>query len=118
MSEFRYDFVSRWALIGRDKSHGGKLRFLYQVSVNVISHCVPPKILPGFPHAWRAGAKTPRPGGGLRARWRDVDGKILEWDYQHGHVEMYDKWGKHIGAFDAYSGSRLSNAVKTRHIVP
>ncbi len=28
--------------------------------------------------------------GGLRRRWRDPDGVIYEWDYQHGTVEVYD----------------------------
>ncbi|MQT72046.1 toxin, partial [Pseudomonas sp. FSL R10-0071] len=30
-------------------------------------------------------------------RWKVSDGRILEWDYQHGAVEMYDKRGNHLG---------------------
>lgn len=77
----------------------------------------PPKELKGFPEATRKHAKTPRPGGGLRARWKD-DGSIYEWDYQHGHVERYDRRGNHVGGFDADSGERVSEAVSTRHVEP
>jgi RHS repeat-associated protein len=51
----------------------------------------PPKILPGFPDAER----VPNKG---RARWRTKDGDILEWDYQHGEVEIYNRNGKHKGS--------------------
>lgn len=51
----------------------------------------PPKVLPGFPDAER----VPNKG---RARWRTKDGDILEWDYQHGEVEVYNRQGKHQGS--------------------
>lgn len=64
-----------------------------------------PARLPGFPNAQKVKPMSPRTGGGgLRARWQD--GKnILEWDYQHGTVEMYNKRGQHLGEFDANSGA-------------
>lgn len=38
--------------------------------------------------------KTPVQGGGkLRARWKDSDGKIYEWDSQHGELENMIKEG-------------------------
>ncbi|KAF0128627.1 MAG: YD repeat-containing protein [Bacteroidetes bacterium] len=51
----------------------------------------PPKVLPGFTEAER----TPSKG---RARWRTKDGDILEWDSQHGEVEIYDRNGNHKGS--------------------
>ena len=57
-------------------------------------------------------------GAGMRQRWKDEDGTIFEWDYQHGHVEVYDWRGKHVGAFDAESGRQVSEAVTTRHVEP
>jgi hypothetical protein len=29
----------------------------------------------------------------MRARWKDEDGAIYEWDYAHGTVERYDSRG-------------------------
>ena len=43
---------------------------------------------------------------------------ILEWDYQHGHVEMYDARGKHLGGHDAVTGRKLSEADNTRRVSP
>ena len=80
-------------------------------------HVIPPKMLSGFPGAWRVKAKTPFPGG-LRARWKDGNGMIYEWDYQHGHVEMYDPRGNHRGAYSASSGQKVSEADSTRHVSP
>ena len=78
----------------------------------------PPKELKGFPGAYRVSPKTPRPGGGLRKRWKDADGTIYEWDYQHGHVERYAPKGDHLGGYDAASGSQVSGAVNTRRVEP
>jgi len=45
------------------------------------------------------------PGGPLCKRWVDDKGKIYEWDYQHGNVEVFDKAGKnHLGEFDPSTG--------------
>lgn len=73
-----------------------------------------PTDLPGFPDAVKVKPKTPRTGGGgLRARWQD--GKdILEWDYQHGTVERYNKQGKHLGEFDPNTGDQTKDAVPGR----
>ncbi len=49
--------------------------------------------------------KTPvKGGGGLSARWTDKDGNIYEWDSQHGEMELYDKQGKHKGAYNPKTG--------------
>jgi hypothetical protein len=42
---------------------------------------------------------------GGRARWNGTDGKIYEWDSQHGTVEVYSPNGKvHLGEFDPNTG--------------
>jgi hypothetical protein len=80
---------------------------------------IPPKTLPGFPGAVKVKPKTPRQGGGLRARWRDqATGRILEWDYQHGAVEVYDAKGAHIGEFNPDTGQQLKPADRTRKVTP
>lgn len=55
-------------------------------------------------------------GGGLRKRWKTRDGSILEWDSQHGAVEMYNKRGKHLGEFDPETGQQTKDANKTREV--
>jgi hypothetical protein len=44
--------------------------------------------LPGFPDAQKLRAKTPRPGGGLRSRWKTADGRIVERDRLHDTAEV------------------------------
>jgi len=61
-------------------------------------YTVPPKTLPGFPGA----QKVKRKAG--RARWVNGNGDILEWDSQHGEVEVYDGQGRHKGAADPETG--------------
>jgi len=64
--------------------------------------------LPGFPAAELTKPKTPRSDGtGLRKRWKDRSGRIYEWDYQHGTVEIYNRRGQHIGEFDPYTAEQL-----------
>jgi hypothetical protein len=46
-----------------------------------------------------------------------VDGRIIEWDYQHGHFEVYDHRGKHLG-FDADTGRPIKDPDITRHVEP
>ena len=58
------------------------------------------------------------PGAGMRQRWKDEDGTIFEWDYQHGHLEVFDRRGKHLGGFDPDTGRQLSRAVATRRVEP
>jgi hypothetical protein len=79
------------------------------------SYQPPPKEgLPGFPDAKRVPPKTGNGSGKLRARWQDnKTGEILEWDYQHGTVEKYDKRGNHLGEFDMH-GKQTKPAVKGR----
>jgi hypothetical protein len=55
---------------------------------------------------------------GLRARWKTLDGKIIEWDYRHGHVEMHDKRGEHLGGFDPGTGTMIRDPDSTRHVEP
>jgi hypothetical protein len=69
----------------------------------------PPKNLPGFPGAIKTKPKN------NRARWKLEDGRIAEWDSQHGEVEVYDKTGKiHQGGFDPESGNQVSDAKTDR----
>ena len=73
----------------------------------IIYYTPPPKTLPGFPDATR----VPNKG---RARWRDAEGDILEWDSQHGEVEVYDKRGKHKGVADPNTGGIIKPPVSGR----
>ncbi|KAA0941822.1 toxin [Pseudomonas sp. ANT_H14] len=83
------------------------------------SYHPPPKGLTAFPDAQVAPRKTPiKGGGGLRKRWKTRDGSILEWDSQHGAVEMYNKRGKHLGEFDPETGQQTKDANKTREVEP
>jgi hypothetical protein len=79
----------------------------------------PRRKLPGFPDAELDRPKTRRgDGGGLRKRWRDPDGTIYEWDYQHGTVEKYDRRGRHLGEYDAVTGEQLKGPDPTRRVEP
>jgi hypothetical protein len=79
----------------------------------------PRRELRGFPDAVLDRPKTPRrDGGGLRKRWRDPDGKIYEWDYQHGRVEVYDRRGRHLGEFDPDTGERWKDANPSYSVEP
>jgi hypothetical protein len=57
-------------------------------------------------------------GGGLRKRWKTQTGEIFEWDSQHGTVEKYNKRGKHLGEFDAETGTQTKSADSTREVEP
>lgn len=82
-------------------------------------HVPAPKELGAFPNIQRVRSKTSVLGGGkLRGRWKDSDGKIYEWDYQHGTVELYDKRGKHLGEFDPDNGEMLKSANLNRTVEP
>jgi RHS repeat-associated protein len=68
-----------------------------------------PPTLPGFPQAKRVKPKTSvQRGGGMRARWEDKNA-IYEWDSQHGEVEMYNRRGRHLGAFDPQTGKPVTD---------
>ena len=79
----------------------------------------PRRMLSGFPEARIDRPKTPRAqGGGLRKRWRDREGRIYEWDYQHGTVEVYDRQGRHIGEFDPFTGEQLKDRNPDYRVEP
>ena len=78
-----------------------------------------PQTLPAYPDARWATPKTPiKGGGGLRPRWKDRDGVIYEWDFQHGAIEKYTKRGKHLGEFNHETGEQTKPADPTRRIEP
>ncbi len=87
--------------------------------MNPSLHVVPPpRDLKGFLDAKRAKPKTPRVGGGLRARWKSTDGQLYEWDYQHGTVEVYDRDGNHMGECDPDTGETTKGPDRSRRIEP
>jgi|GEM_PF-4239003 len=65
------------------------------VVFGIILH-FPPKAIKGLR---RVKSKGKVPGTGIgRRRWLDKRKRIYEWDYRHGHIEVYDKTGKkHLG---------------------
>jgi hypothetical protein len=77
----------------------------------------PPERLPGFPRAERVRPKT-QVAGRRRPRWRDEEGYIYEWDFQHGTVERYDRRGNHLGEFDPETGRLIKHAVPGRQVEP
>ncbi|WP_434675735.1 colicin E3/pyocin S6 family cytotoxin [Pseudomonas sp. D3-10] len=78
-----------------------------------------PEVLIAFPDALRADRKTRVKGGGaLRKRWKTLKGIILEWDSQHGTVEMYTKRGQHLGEYSPITGEQTKPADKTRSVEP
>ncbi|WIE50940.1 colicin E3/pyocin S6 family cytotoxin [Pseudomonas sp. GM17] len=99
---------------------GSGVQPLYIVLSTPVSGYVPaPSALPGFPDAIRAKRKTSvQGGGGRRKRWKTAKGLILEWDSQHGAVEMYDKHGRHLGEFDPLTGEQTKAANKARSVEP
>jgi len=49
--------------------------------------------------------------------WRSRDGAfLLTWDSLHGEIEVYDRFGRHLGARDAITGDWIKNAVRGRWI--
>ena len=76
-----------------------------------------PRDLPAFPDAKRVRPKTAvQGGGGLRRRWKGPDGKIYEWDSQHGTVEVYDRRGRHLGEFDPNTGEQIKPPTSGRKV--
>ncbi len=76
------------------------------------NYTAPPRILPGFP-----GATKVKPKRG-RARWKTPNGDILEWDSQHGDVEVYDRRGNHRGSAKPSDPSLYKPPVPGRTINP
>src|SRR5579863_4522596 len=74
--------------------------------------------LPGFPDAQKVRAKTPRPGGGRRSRWKTEDGRIIERDRLRDTVEVYDPSGRrHLGEFDPWDGRQIGPAPWSREMM-
>jgi hypothetical protein len=48
-------------------------------------------------------------------RWRDDAGRIYTWDQLHGHFEVFDKRGHHLGVVDL-DGRYAGPAKKGRTI--
>jgi hypothetical protein len=75
------------------------------------NHIPAPDTLPAYPDAKKA------PTRGQRKRWVDSKGRIYEWDYKKGEVEIYDKTGKnHQGGFDPKTGKQTSKPVPGRKV--
>lgn len=84
-----------------------------------MSYIPPPRALKAFPDAFIVKGKTQIQGSSQkRRRWQTVDGKLYEWDYQHGAVEKYDRNGKHLGEFDPITGEQVKSADPSRRIEP
>jgi RHS repeat-associated protein len=66
--------------------------------------------LPGFD-----GSKRLRHKNGAREAWDLGKGWHAEWDSQHGEVEVYNKRGKHQGAYNPNSGEKLKDAKAGRN---
>lgn len=51
------------------------------------------------------------------SRWRSACGKrIYTYDQLHGHIEVYNKRGKHLGELDVETGEKIAPAKKGRSI--
>jgi hypothetical protein len=73
--------------------------------------------VPEYKELTREKPKTSVQGGGIKRRqWRDKKGRIYEWDYQHGTLEMYDKQGRHLGEFDPMTGRQTKPPKPGRRI--
>lgn len=47
--------------------------------------------------------------------WRDETGqRYYTWDGLHGEVEVFNKRGRHLGAIDPLTGTRVKQPVKGR----
>ncbi|MVV51978.1 toxin [Pseudomonas sp. PB120] len=74
-----------------------------------------PQTLPGFPDAYPVKPKVSVQGGGKkRARWLDRRGRIYEWDSKSGAVELFDRFGVHLGEFNHLTGARTKKAKPGR----
>lgn len=50
-------------------------------------------------------------------RWRNADGsRLYEWDALHGHIEVYNKRGRHLGVIDSQTGQYIDGAKSGRRI--
>jgi Cytotoxic len=61
------------------------------------------------------GDTLPGSGGGRRSRWKT----IIERDYLHDTVEVYDASGRrHLGDFDPWDGRQIGQPDPTRSVEP
>ncbi|EHK82134.1 colicin E3/pyocin S6 family cytotoxin [Rhodococcus pyridinivorans] len=50
-------------------------------------------------------------------RWSNHDGsRLYEYDRLHGHIEVYNKRGRHLGVLDATTGEFIGDPVPGRKI--
>lgn len=97
----------------------GSLYAVFSQRAGDHQYYVKPKTLPAFPEAvWAKGKTAVHGGGGVRHRWLNSDGKILEWDSYHGKIELYNKQGKHLGEFDHETGVQTKPADPARRVEP
>lgn len=90
------------------------LYIVLSVTANVGYHAAP-DLLPAFPDAVSVRPKSTVQGGGKkRDRWKDRKGRIYEWGFQHGAVEIYDRQGKHLGEFNPDTGKQNKPAKPGR----
>jgi hypothetical protein len=95
------------------------LKSMYVVFARAVggdhSYYPAPKRLKAFPDAMPVKKISSVQGGGKkRSRWKDRKGRIYEWDYENGRVEIYDRQGKHLGEFDPDTGERTKDAEPGR----
>lgn len=67
--------------------------------------------LPGFPGSQRLKHRQ-----GARPSWNLGKGLHAEWDFQHGEVEVYNKKGKHQGAFDPETGNFKEGSIDKKRV--
>ena len=56
--------------------------------------------------------------------YRVIDGRkvyrgnkmLYSWDEFHGEIEVFNKWGWHLGALDAVTGELIKEADNTRRL--
>jgi Cytotoxic len=86
---------------------------------HIIAVVGPPRRISARPAAIPVRPKTPRgPGQGRRRRWREADGTIYEWDYDHGTVEVYDSHGNHQGEIDPITGETTKGPKPGQRVEP
>lgn len=52
-----------------------------------------------------------------RKRWRNhARDRYFTWDHVHGHIEVFNKRGGHLGVIHVVTGQRLSGPVPGRRI--
>jgi len=52
------------------------------------------------------------------SRRNATQGRIYEWDYQHGTVEIYDSGGAHQGEYDPVTAKQIKGPNRRRYVEP